>query len=193
MGIKILVMASGRGSNFEAIYEAVRSGKIPNSSVVGLVTNNPNAPVIHLAHSRNVAVDLLNDKAIPKDAYEARLLELLNQKVFDYIALAGYMKIISKQIIERFPNRILNVHPSLLPQFKGLRAQKQALDAGLPSTGCTVHFVTEQMDAGPILGQRKCPILPGDTEDSLSQRLLPIEHDLYVHVLAELAVRKIKT
>lgn len=191
--MKIVVLASGRGSNFEAIATAVRSGLVPNTTIVGLVCNNPEAPVLQIARAQAVPTfvhaskPFYQDKRLDRDAYETRLLEILAPLGTDYLCLAGYTLLLGPKLVQTFQNRILNIHPSLLPAFKGLRAQKQALEAGVKRTGCTVHVVTEALDDGPILLQQSVEVLEDDTEESLSARLRPVEHRVYVEVLKGLA------
>lgn len=189
---RIAILASGRGSNFSAIANAIQTKKIPNAKIVGLMCNKPEAPVIQEAKLRGIPTFIIPSNEFKagvkfdRAAYEERLLECLLGLHPDFICLAGYMLLLGPRIIQSFPEKILNIHPSLLPKFKGLRAQKQALDAGEKETGCTVHLVTEELDAGKTLVQRKTLIEPGDTEESLSLRLLNLEHEAYTEALRAL-------
>lgn len=184
---RIVVLASGRGSNFAAIADATRSGALPGFTVAALVCNKPDAPALRLARERSIPVHVLDSKSFAdRAAYETELLGLLKRLSPDWICLAGYTLLLGKPLVEAWPGRILNVHPSLLPAFKGLRAQKQALDAGVAVTGCTVHLVTESLDDGPVLAQESVPVEPGDTEETLSERIRRVEHRAYVEALRKL-------
>ncbi len=196
MGIKLVILASGRGSNFKAISEAAQKKLIPNTEVIALITNKSNAPVVDIAKNMGIAHYLIESKKFyfngkfNRELYETDLLKLIKRLSPDYICLAGYMLIIGEKIIEAFQNKIINIHPSLLPSFKGLNAQKQAINAGVKWTGCTVHFVTKELDSGPIICQEVIKIDKNDTAESLSERLLPIEHKTYVEALIKIATQK---
>lgn len=186
--MKLVVLASYRGSNFNAIAEAVKTGKIPYSELVGLICNREGAPVLELAKRHQVPAHLISSKAFPnREEYEDKLLALLQSLHPDFVCLAGYLLLLGPSIVRAFPSKILNIHPSLLPAFRGLSAVKQALAAGVKRAGCTVHFVTEAMDEGPILAQKEVPVMPGDNEETLSARILQAEHHTYVKVLERLA------
>jgi formyltetrahydrofolate-dependent phosphoribosylglycinamide formyltransferase len=189
---RLLFLASGRGSNFAAICDAIRSGEIPGAEAVGLICNKP-APALELAKARGVPATLIEARTFRRDGkwdragYEVALAEAIRQHRPDFICLAGYMLLLGKSLIAEWPGKILNIHPSLLPSFKGLDAPKQALAYGVQWTGCTVHFVTEDLDAGPIVAQSAVEILPGDDEASLIQRQLPIEHRTYIQALRKVS------
>lgn len=191
MGVKlrIVILASGRGSNFCAIADAIASHQLPNAEIIGLVSNRADAKALQEAEKRSIPKFLVEAKQFRKDhrldrnAYEKELLKLLKSLQPELILLAGYMLVLGKEIVSAFPRRIINIHPSLLPKFRGLHAQKQALDHGETETGCTVHWVTEGLDEGEPILQARVPILPGDTEETLSERLLPIEHTTYISAL----------
>lgn len=195
--MKIVILASGRGTNFKAITTAVAEGNLPGVEIAGLVCNKADAPVLEIARVLKVATHVHASKPfyeggqLNRDRYEDGLLRILKPMNPDYLVLAGYTLLLGKRLLTFFPNRIVNIHPSLLPAFKGLRAQKQALDFGAQWTGCTVHLVTEQLDAGPIIRQEVLKIEPGDTEDSLTARLLEVEHRTYVAALRDLAKKKL--
>lgn len=199
MKTRLVVLASGRGTNFAAISNAVVEGKIPDVEIIALVSNNPEAGALTVAKQFKIptfVVDSTPHKRTGKfqrAQYEGELVKILEQLTPDYILLAGYMLIVGEDVIQRWPNRMINIHPSLLPAFKGLRAQKQALEAGAKETGCTVHFVTSELDSGPIILQNRIPILPNDTEESLSSRLLEVEHRTYVDALTRLCAERRKT
>ena len=185
--MNFVVLASGRGSNFEALALAMKQGTIPHSSISGVVCNVPDAPVLSLAKRLGVPAQTLDAKALGPVEYEAQLIQAIDSKKPDYILLAGYLKIIGKTILAKWPNRIINIHPSLLPSFKGLHPQRQAIKYGARWTGCTVHVVNEEVDGGAILLQAPVEILDGDTEEMLSKRLLPLEHKTYVEVVRRIA------
>jgi len=184
MGLRLVVLASGRGSNFEAIADAVKKGELPNAEMVALITNRGDAPALKIAESRDIPSYIIDGKDEPK------LIEIVEKLQPNFICLAGYMLVLGKQFLSRWPNQILNIHPSLLPSFKGLKAQKQALEYGVKWTGCTVHFVNEELDGGPVIAQNSLEILEGDTEESLTQRLLKVEHRTYVEALSKVCTRK---
>lgn len=182
---RLAVLLSGRGSNFEAIADAVESGAIPNAAIVAVISDVPEARGLERARRRGLpafAVD--RKKFASRREHEAELLRLLEEARPDLICLAGYMRVLSPDFVERFRGRIVNIHPALLPKFPGLHAQRQALEAGETVSGCTVHFVDEGTDTGPAILRRVVPILPGDTEDSLSERILVEEHRAYPEAIA---------
>jgi formyltetrahydrofolate-dependent phosphoribosylglycinamide formyltransferase len=182
---RLAVLLSGRGSNFEAIADAVESGAIPNAAIVAVISDVPEARGLERARRRGLpafAVD--RKKFASRREHEAELLRLLEEARPDLVCLAGYMRVLSPDFVERFRGRIVNIHPALLPKFPGLHAQRQALEAGETVSGCTVHFVDEGTDTGPAILRRVVPILPGDTEDSLSERILVEEHRAYPEAIA---------
>ncbi len=185
MAVRLVVLASDRGSNFKALAEGIRSGEIANAQIVGLITHNPKAPALERAREFNVPTFIVENKG-NRVEYDERLATQIEALKPDFICLAGYMRIVGDPLLNRWPDRMLNIHPSILPAFRGLKAQQQALDSGVTRTGCTVHFVTAELDGGPIVLQEYCDILPNDTEETLSARLLPIEHRLYVKAVQKL-------
>lgn len=189
--MKLVVLSSNRGSNFEAIANAVKNNTIPNSEIVALLTVASDTPVAAKARALNIPV-LVLPKGAGREANDKNLVEMIRPLKPDYICLAGYFRLLGETFLNEFPLKVINIHPSLLPAFPGLNAQKQALDYGVKWAGCTVHVVTLEMDAGPILEQRICPVEKGDTEESLSHRILALEHECYVSVLKHLAMKKIQ-
>ncbi|MFA5266348.1 MAG: phosphoribosylglycinamide formyltransferase [Methanoregula sp.] len=176
---RITVLASGRGSNFQAVIEAITSGRIPGACVA-LITDNPNAYAIERAEKANVPVIVLDYASFSSKAeYEHALLAAMRQQKADLYVLAGYMRILGAAIIQAFPGKIVNIHPALLPSFTGLHAQRQAVAYGVKVAGCTVHFVDENLDCGPIILQKCVPVLADDDEDSLAERILIEEHTCY--------------
>jgi phosphoribosylglycinamide formyltransferase-1 len=189
---RLVVLASGRGSNFAAIADAINSGKLPHAQIVGVISNKKEAPVVGLAQSRGIPCAVLESNAFRKEgrfdrsSYEKELLKILRSLNPDLICLAGYLLLLGPDIIQSYPKQIINIHPSLLPLFKGLHAQRQAILDGAKETGCTVHFVTEGLDEGPIILQKRISIFENDSEESLSSRLLPLEHETYIEALKKL-------
>jgi phosphoribosylglycinamide formyltransferase 1 len=181
---RVGVLISGRGSNMVALVEAMRDGRIRAEPAV-VVSNVPDAPGLFRAVALGVPTAVVDHKAVrPREAHERAVAEVLERYRVDLVCLAGYMRRLSPWIVSRFRNRILNVHPALLPAFPGLDAQRQALEHGVKMTGCTVHFVDEDLDHGPIVLQAAVPVLEGDTEPSLSARILEQEHRIYADAVA---------
>jgi phosphoribosylglycinamide formyltransferase 1 len=176
---QIGVLLSGRGSNFEALAESVAAGRIPNAEIVIVISNQPDALGLKRAEERGIAARMIPSKGLQREAYDRQVVALLQEFKVDLICLAGYMRLLSAYFVATFPQRILNIHPSLLPSFPGLESQKQALEHGVKFAGCTVHFVDENLDAGPILLQAVVPVLDKDDEHSLSERILKEEHRIY--------------
>jgi phosphoribosylglycinamide formyltransferase-1 len=176
---RIGVLLSGRGSNFEALAESVAAGRIPNAEIAIVISNREGAPGIQRAESRSIRTRVIPSKGLEREAYDRQVAAVLDEHKIDLICLAGYMRLLSPYFVENFPNRILNIHPSLLPSFPGLESQRQALEYGVKVAGCTVHFVDENLDAGPIILQAVVPVLDEDTEASLSEKILQEEHRIY--------------
>jgi phosphoribosylglycinamide formyltransferase 1 len=176
---RIGVLLSGRGSNSEALAESVAAGRIPNAEIAVVISNREGAPGIDRAKARGVATRVIPSKGLERETYDRQVAAVLDEHKADLICLAGYMRLLSPYFVAKFPNRILNIHPSLLPSFPGLEAQRQALEHGVKFAGCTVHFVDENLDAGPIIVQAVVPVKDGDTEAALSERILQEEHRIY--------------
>lgn len=176
------ILLSGRGSNFEAIADNVAAGKVP-AEIAVVIANRPEARGLALARQRGLNAVLIPSKGLDREVYDRMLLTELERNGVELVCLAGYMRLLSAGFIRRFPNRILNIHPSLLPAFPGLDAQHQALEHGVKITGCTVHFVDELLDAGPIVLQAAVAVEDGDTADTLSARILIEEHRIYSEAL----------
>ncbi|MCS6874347.1 MAG: phosphoribosylglycinamide formyltransferase [Pyrinomonadaceae bacterium] len=190
--MRLGILISGRGSNMAAIIEAVRSGKIPKSEVSIVISNNPQAKGLEKARAYGIETLVISHKGIKREEHEERIITELRKRKVDFVCLAGYMRLLSEGFIKAFPNRIVNIHPSLLPAFPGLNAQKQALEYGVKITGCTVHFVDEQLDHGPIILQRSVEVKEDDTEQTLSERILQQEHSAYVEALKLIADDRIR-
>jgi phosphoribosylglycinamide formyltransferase-1 len=177
------ILLSGRGSNFIAIADNVAAGKLA-AEIAIVISNRADAPGIEAARQRGLPALVIESKGKGREAHDAELIAALQAAKVDLICLAGYMRLLSPAFVRAFPQRILNVHPSLLPAFPGLEAQKQALDYGAKITGCTVHFVDEDLDHGPIVVQRAVPVLETDDVESLSKRILEQEHMAYSEAIA---------
>ena len=176
---RIVILVSGRGSNMEAILKAIDQGEI-NGQVVGVVSSNPVAPAIQKGQARQIPVTVVDRReSSTKVQFEQELLKVCAAYTPDLLVLAGFMHILSPDFIRQFPRQIINIHPSLLPSFPGLSAHKQALEHGVKLSGCTVHFVDEGTDTGPIILQAAVPVYPDDDEESLAQRILVEEHRIY--------------
>ena len=176
---RIGVLLSGRGSNFEALAESCAAGRIPGSEIALVVSNREGAPGIERARARGIPVRVIPSKGLEREVYDRQVVAALEEARVELVCLAGYMRLLSPFFVARFSGRILNIHPSLLPAFPGLEAQRQALEHGVKWSGCTVHFVDENLDAGPIILQSTVPVRDDDTVDSLSARILAEEHRIY--------------
>lgn len=175
---RIAVMASGRGSNLEALLKAFPADD-PLGRIVLVISNKRQAPALQKALEAQVEAEYVPWPKSGREQFEQVAGQLLHDRHIDLILLAGFMRLLSPRFVQAWEGRILNIHPSLLPEFPGLKAQRQALEAGVSETGCTVHFVDAGMDTGPIVLQRRVPVLPGDTEETLSARILEQEHLAY--------------
>jgi phosphoribosylglycinamide formyltransferase-1 len=175
---RLAILLSGRGSNFEAIAASVERGTL-DASIAVVISNRPEARGLEIAREKGLTAVAIASKGMDREAYDRRLVEELRKYDVNLICLAGYMRLLSAYFIREFPFRILNIHPSLLPAFPGLDAQHQALEYGVKISGCTVHFVDEYLDAGPIVLQAAVPVVDGDTEETLSARILKEEHRIY--------------
>lgn len=175
---RIGILLSGRGSNFEAIARQIDDGKL-SAEIAVVVSNMESAPGLQRASERGLNVFSASSKGLSRETFDRQVIHVLEEKRVDLVCLAGFMRILSPSFIQAFRNRILNIHPSLLPAFPGLDAQRQALKYGVKVSGCTVHFVDEGLDSGPIILQAAVPVLDGDTEESLSARILEQEHQIY--------------
>ena len=174
----LAILLSGRGSNFEAIADRIIKGAL-EAEIAVVISNRPEARGLAVARERGIHAVVIPSKGLDREAYDRSLLEELRKYDVDLVCLAGYMRLLSAGFVREFPLRILNIHPSLLPMFPGLDAQHQALEYGVKLSGCTVHFVDEYLDAGPVLLQAAVPVYDDDTEESLSARILKEEHRIY--------------
>jgi phosphoribosylglycinamide formyltransferase-1 len=188
--MKIGVLISGRGSNMVALVEAVQNGRIQDSEVAVVISDNPNAAGLQKARERGVETVVVERRGRKRAEHDAEIIAELKKQNVVLICLAGYMRLLSPTFIEEFRGRIVNIHPSLLPAFPGLDAQRQALEYGVKFSGCTVHFVNEGLDSGAIIAQRAVPVLDDDTEEILTNRILAEEHALYVEAVAQIVQYK---
>jgi phosphoribosylglycinamide formyltransferase 1 len=175
---RLAILLSGRGSNFEAIAENVANGSL-DAAIVVVVSNRSEARGLELARAGGIPAIAMPSQGIDRETYDRTLIETLREYQVDLICLAGYMRVLSAGFVREFSGRILNIHPSLLPAFPGLDAQRQALEYGVKITGCTVHFVDEYLDAGPVVMQAAVPVFDDDTVETLSARILLEEHRIY--------------
>jgi len=173
------VLISGRGSNFKSIQEHIKSKYIKNAEIVVVISNKEDAKGLAIAKENSIDDVFADPQGLTKEDYDNNIIEILNRYDVDFVILAGYMKILSGYFIDSFKNRILNIHPALLPSFKGLHAKRQAIEAGVRFSGATVHFVTKDLDNGPIVVQSVVPVFNEDDEDTLSDRILQTEHKIY--------------
>ncbi|XAZ24746.1 phosphoribosylglycinamide formyltransferase [Sinorhizobium sp. B11] len=189
---RIVVFISGGGSNMMALVQAAKSTDYP-AEIVGVISDKADAGGLAKAAAEGIATfAFVRKDYASKDAHEAAILAALDELSPDIICLAGYMRLLSGSFIQRHEGRIINIHPSLLPLFPGLHTHQRAIDAGMRIAGCTVHFVTEGMDEGPVIGQAAVPVLAGDTAEALAGRVLTIEHQLYPQALRLFAEGKVK-
>jgi phosphoribosylglycinamide formyltransferase 1 len=183
MAHRIGVLLSGRGSNFEALAESVAAGRIPGAEIALVISNREGAPGLELAKARGIPARVIPSKGLEREAYDRLVVAELQRARVELVCLAGFMRLLSPYFIAMFPQRILNIHPSLLPSFPGLEAQRQALEYGVKVSGCTVHLVDENLDAGPIVAQAVVPVRDDDTAETLAARILAEEHRLYTEAV----------
>ena len=181
--IKLAVLVSGRGSNLQAIIDAIERKEV-DAKIEIVISDKPDAYALERAKKHKIEAQVFELKKFKnKEEYEKAILKVLKQKKIDLVCLAGYMKIIGPTLLKEYKGRMMNIHPALLPSFPGLHVQKQALDHGVKVSGCTVHFIDEGTDTGPIIIQMAVPVLEHDTEESLSERILEQEHRIYVQAI----------
>ncbi len=186
------VLLSGRGSNFKSIVEHIKSNFIRNAEIVVVISNKRDAKGLLIARNNGIDALFIDPKDKNRQEYDRLIAEELNRYSVDLVVLAGYMRILSSEFIKQFEGRIINIHPALLPSFRGLHAQKQAIDKGVKFSGATVHFVTDELDDGPIIIQSVVPVMINDTEESLSNRILKTEHKIYPLAIKLITEDKIK-
>lgn len=181
---RIGILISGRGSNMIALAEAVKDGRIPDTEIAVVVSDKTNAAGLTRAEEFGLKTQIVERRGRTREDHDGETIDVLKSDQVDFVCLAGYMRVLSAYFLEEFRDRILNIHPSLLPAFPGLNAQLQAIEHGVKFSGCTVHFVDETLDGGPIIAQRAIPVHEDDTEESLSARILEQEHQLYPEAVA---------
>jgi phosphoribosylglycinamide formyltransferase-1 len=180
MTLRIAVLVSGRGSNLQSVIDNIENGYITGAGIAVVISDVESAYALERARKHGINAVFADPAAYPDRAgFEARITEIIDGFNADLVLLAGYMRLLSSDFVRKYKNRIINIHPALLPSFPGLHGQKQALDYGVKVAGCTVHFVDEGMDSGPIILQRCVPVVEGDTEDSLAERILREEHRIF--------------
>lgn len=189
---RLAVLGSGKGSNFVALHEAILAGKL-DAKIVLVASDMPDAVILSRAKAFGLPTATLlpssfKTKLSPEG--ELALVDLLKKHEAEWVVLAGYMRVVKDPLLDAFPNRVINIHPSLLPAFKGLRAWEQALTAGVAETGCTVHFVNRDIDAGEIIAQQRVPVLAGDTPETLHARIQVAEHELYPAALGKVLIKE---
>ncbi|MGD9649863.1 MAG: phosphoribosylglycinamide formyltransferase, partial [Dongiaceae bacterium] len=190
--LRAAVLISGRGSNMQALHQATLAPDFP-AEIALIISNQGNAAGLDYAAEHKIPAVVMDDPAFKKRAaFDAKLDEILQKTGIEFICLAGFMRLLSHEFVEKWHDKIINIHPSLLPAFKGVEAPAQAFAAGVKIAGCTVHFVRSEMDAGPIIMQASCPVLPNDTVDTLAARILKLEHEIYPKALAAIAAGKVK-
>lgn len=187
--MKIGILISGRGSNMTALVDAMQSGEIPGAEAVVVISDKADAGGLKKAIERGVETVVVERAGRTRVEHDAEIVSELEKRGVELVCLAGYMRLLSPLFVEAFPGRIVNIHPSLLPAFPGLDAQRQAIEAGAESSGCTVHFVDELLDHGEIILQKEVAVLEGDTPETLSARILEQEHGLYVAAIEKLAAK----
>ncbi|HYA96445.1 MAG TPA: phosphoribosylglycinamide formyltransferase [Terriglobales bacterium] len=173
------ILLSGRGSNFVAIADNIDAGRIPGARIAVVVSNRPEAPGIDIARQRGLDARVIPSKGKQREEHDREVVAALQERKVELVCLAGYMRLLSAWFVQQFPNRVLNIHPALLPSFPGLEGQKQAFEYGVKVSGCTVHFVDEQLDHGAIIVQRAVPVYDSDDEHTLADRILEQEHIAY--------------
>jgi len=177
------ILLSGRGSNFVAIANSIDAGRIPEARIAVVISNKADAPGIATARARGLTALVIPSKGRPREEHDREVVAALKQHGVELVCLAGYMRLLSPWFVRQFPQRILNIHPSLLPAFPGLEAQEQAFAYGVKVSGCTVHFVDEELDHGAIIVQKTVPVLDGDDERALAERILEQEHIAYTEAI----------
>jgi phosphoribosylglycinamide formyltransferase-1 len=186
---KLGVLISGRGSNLKAIIDAIAAGRL-DATIAIVISNRADAPGLDHARQAGIETRVISHKAYPsREAYDRAVIKALQDRDVALVCLAGFMRLLSAVFVDAFPDRILNIHPSLLPKYPGLHPQQQALDDGATVSGATVHFVNADLDAGPIILQRQVPVLPGDNAETLAARILEVEHVLYPDAIARVLDR----
>ncbi|HMO79854.1 MAG TPA: phosphoribosylglycinamide formyltransferase [Pyrinomonadaceae bacterium] len=181
--MKIGILISGRGSNMEAIIDAVKRGEIPDSTVEAVISDKPQADGLEKARKKGVEAIVIERRGRTREEHDAEIVSELKERGVELVCLAGYMRLLSPMFVQSFPDQIINIHPSLLPAYPGLDVHERVLAAGETRSGCTVHFVNEELDAGPIILQREVLVLADDTPETLAARILEHEHSAYIDAI----------
>lgn len=184
------ILLSGRGSNFVAIADSIDAGRIPDARIAVVISNKADAPGIGIARTRGLHAQVIPSKGKAREDHDREVVEALKENGVDLVCLAGYMRLLSPWFVQQFPHRILNIHPSLLPAFPGLEAQEQAFAYGVKVSGCTVHFVDEELDHGAIIVQKPVRVIPDDDEHTLAARILEQEHIAYTEAINTVLARQ---
>ena len=190
--MRVAVLASGRGSNFQSIIDASNENKLPNCKIELLIVNKKEAYAVERAKKHNIAYRIIESKNKKREDFDHQMLEVLTKKKIEIIVLAGFMRILSKPFITRYKNRIINIHPSLLPLYPGAHAHRDVIQSGAKESGCTVHFVDEGIDTGPIIMQKAISIDKDDNEETLAAKILPLEHQIFPKALHLLTSKKLE-
>lgn len=190
--MKIGILISGRGSNMAAIIEAVQSGEIPDSEVVVVISDKTSAAGLERAKASGIEPLVITRKGRTREQHDAEIISQLKKRGVELVCLAGYMRLLSCDFVRAFPDKIINIHPSLLPAFPGLEAQRQAIEYGVKISGCTVHFVDEDLDHGAIIAQKAIEVLDTDTAETLAARILEYEHALYIEAIRKIVEEKVE-
>ncbi len=190
--MRVAVLASGRGSNFQSIIDASNENKLPNCKIELLIVNKKEAYAVERAKKHNIAYRIIESKNKKREDFDHQMLEVLTKKKIEIIVLAGFMRILSKPFITRYKNRIINIHPSLLPLYPGAHAHRDVIQSGAKESGCTVHFVDEGIDTGPIIMQKAITIDKDDNEETLAAKILPLEHQIFPKALHLLTSKKLE-
>jgi len=190
--MKVGVMASGRGSNFQAILKELNKGNLPDVEIAHLIVNKKDAKVIKIAKKHNISYSIIESKNKTRTEFEKEIIHIFREKNIEIIVLAGFMRILSSNFVNEYKHKIINIHPSLLPAFPGAHAHRDVIKSGVKESGCTVHFVDEGVDSGPIIMQASINLEKGETEGSLSKKILIKEHQIFPKVLQLLCSGKIQ-
>lgn len=190
--MRVAVLASGRGSNFQSIIDASMKHKLPNCKIELLIVNKKEAYAVEIAKKYNIEHKFIESKGKKREDFDRQMLKVLSERKINIIVLAGFMRILSKTFVMKYKNRIINIHPSLLPSFPGANAHRDVIKSGVNESGCTVHFVDEGIDTGPIIMQKKVNVDEGDNEETLAAKILPLEHLILPKALHLLTSNKLK-
>ena len=190
--MRVAVLASGRASNFQSIIDASRQNKLPNCEIGLLIVNRKEAYAVERAKEHNIPYNIIESKNKKREEFDHQMLEALDKNKIEIVVLAGFMRILSKPFITKYKNQIINIHPSLLPAFPGSNAHRDVINSGAKKSGCTVHFVDEGIDTGPIIMQKTVTVDKDDDEETLAAKILPLEHQIFPKALHLLTSKKLK-